>query len=465
MPINYESKQEETSYSPTFRDLRHLADDKTVLENPNKGWYYHLVDNSMKIPKYRDRLGDARRLDVPIDHMYIRFDWGDVERDGEGLTDWTEIDRLMDEWGAYGYKFSLRICTYEPPVVKNVTPEWVFEAGAKRTAIEFEGRSGYEPDYGDPVFLEKLDGFLSRCAEKFDNDDRVKYIDIGTFGTWGEGHTYAGSNKLFPAEVLMKHIDLHLKNFKNKLLVLNDDFIEIALRTSLEAGSKMYDYCLGKGLGLRDDSICVDGYVRMFGYNSLRRPSIYKNFAKNAPVDIELAHIHENSAEQFRGGLTVIEALHTAHATYAGFHGYLDEWMKMAPYLHDYLANRLGYWFFIDGVDIGSPSSGAKEICKVLIRNNGYSKCYDQYDLKLRARAADGKTYELNDRSPDSTRWERESVSEETLRLDFGCVPAGEYTLEVAMLYNGEPIGLGIQAERRRADGYYSLFDFTVNAI
>ena len=465
MPISCESKYDVINTSTTFHDLRHLSDDKTVLENPNKGWYYHLVDNSLNCPKYRDRLGDAHKLPIPISHMYIRFDWGDIEKE-EGVLDWTEIDRLMDSWGELGYKFSFRICTYEPPYLASyATPKWVFDSGVSYTKVTVDDNVGYEPDYSDPAFLSKLDTFLKKCAEKLDCDPRVKYIDIGTLGTWGEGHTYMGSNKLFPAETVMAHVKLHIKNFKNKLLVLNDDYIEIASRTSTEDASLLYDYALGKGLGFRDDSICVPGYVRLFGYDSMRRPTLFEQFAKNAPVDIELAHITETTPEGVRGGLTAIEAIRRTHATYAGFHGYIDAWTEMCPYLTEYLANRLGYWFFIDGVDIGYPVAGRDEICKILVRNNGYSKCYDQYDLKLRARDKDGNVYPLNDKSPDSTRWESESVTEETLRLSFGNVPAGEYTLECGMLYENEPIKLAIKADRLTDDGYYKLVDFTVEEI
>lgn len=31
-----------------------LQDDKTVLSNPHKGWYYHSIDNGLTRPTYRD---------------------------------------------------------------------------------------------------------------------------------------------------------------------------------------------------------------------------------------------------------------------------------------------------------------------------------------------------------------------------------------------------------------------------
>ena len=466
MPLDSNSKYELISTSESFRDLRHLSDDKTVLENPHKGWYYHLVDNSLKSSLYRKDIEPHRFKTPGMHHMYLRFDWGDIEARGEGIYDWSELDRIMDEWGKFGYKFTLRICTFEPVgATIYATPKWVFDMGASFTEVSNGELVGYEPDYNDPIYLEKLDNFLAECARKFDNDPRIEYIDIGSFGTWGEGHTYAGSGKTFSTETVMAHINLHLKNFKNKQLVLNDDYIEAGYKNSPQDASFIYDYTLSKGLGLRDDSICVDGYVKLFGYDSLRRPSIFKEYAKNAPVDIELAHIYHQIPERFRDGLTALDAIKRAHATYAGFHGYEAEWLAKAEYLTEYLANRLGYWFFIDGVDMGYPTSGTYEIAKILISNKGYSKCYHQYDLKLRARSRDGSLYSLNSDYPDSTRWESDTVSEEAVKLDFTGVPAGKYTLDVGLFLGETPIKLGINASLKTDDGFYGLFEFTVNEL
>ena len=69
---------------------------------------------------------------------------------------------------------SFPFTTYEslsnnPP---NAAPEWVVKAGARVDLVR--GRGGfaaaavvrYEPDYEDPVFLEKLDNFFAAAAER-----------------------------------------------------------------------------------------------------------------------------------------------------------------------------------------------------------------------------------------------------------------------------------------------------------
>lgn len=35
------------SNSEYWHDFRNFADDKTVLDNPRRGWYLHYIDNGM----------------------------------------------------------------------------------------------------------------------------------------------------------------------------------------------------------------------------------------------------------------------------------------------------------------------------------------------------------------------------------------------------------------------------------
>ena len=462
MPINFINEYEIMKFGANFHDLRHLQDDKTVLENPHKGWYYHFVDNSLRSPKYRDRVTEVKRFKTPcMNHLYLRVDWGDVEYEGEGIFDWSEIDKIMDEWSALGYKFSLRFCTYEAGAVRYATPKWVFDLGAKYTEVKFGTEENpklvCEPVYDDPIYLEKLDAFLAECGKRFNSDKRVEYLDIGCFGTWGEGHTSSGSDGIYSAKVLKKYVNMHLKYFPDKTLIMNDDFIHQAFKCSPEDASAIYDYALSKGLGIRDDSICVSGYVQQFGFNTLRHPTIFRGFAENAPVDIEFCHTWHNIPERFKEGLPIIEALRTTHATYAGYHGYEEDWFSMTEYLTDYIANRLGYWYFIDGIDVGTPTAGATEITKLYITNRGFSKCYHKYELKFRLSDKNGKKYPLGAESPDPGRWEAESSACETIRLDYRSIEAGEYTLELGLFDGNVPIKLGMKEELYAGDGYYAL--------
>ena len=270
-----------------YRDLRSLQDDRTVLRNPHKGWYWHYIDNGYGRDNYRKLHDPADMLeDFPgLNHLYLRFDWGDIEKE-EGVLDWSYIDEIMDKWGKAGYRFSFRVCTYEASNEGSLafaTPKWVFDAGAKYRVCG----GAYEPDYGDPVFLEKLGAFMEAYGKKFNGHPLVETVDIGTFGTWGEGHTSNGSELVWPLSVMKKHIDLHAAYFPDTYLLLNDDYINHRNECGDEENLRLMDYALQRGTGLCDDSVCVEYYSRHCGYDTLRTPFMFDYFWKQAPVDLE----------------------------------------------------------------------------------------------------------------------------------------------------------------------------------
>jgi transcriptional regulator with PAS, ATPase and Fis domain len=101
----------------------------------------------------------------------------------------------------------------------------------------------------------------------------------------------------------------------------------------------------------------------------------------------------------------------------------------------------------------------------VFIRNNGFSKCYHQYDLKIRLCDDEGNVYALNDRYPDSTHWEREETAEEVFRLNYKKVPEGSYHVELGLFEGERPIKLAVKQECLRPDGYYRLSQVKVEAL
>ena len=90
--------------------LKNTEDDKRVLKNPHKGWYWHYFDNGFKRPRtaINTRRGNLRKL-PGLNHLYLRIDWADVQP-GTRVFDWSEIDSVMEKWGALGYTFSFRVC-------------------------------------------------------------------------------------------------------------------------------------------------------------------------------------------------------------------------------------------------------------------------------------------------------------------------------------------------------------------
>lgn len=440
-----------------YTDLRRFADDKTVLTNPHKGWYLHFIDNGVTRPTYRDSVSSPDDiLSIPgMPFLYLRIDWIDIEKD-EGVFDWNYIDEIIDKYGSKGYKFMFRFCVYEGKEF-SATPKWVFEKGAK---YDIFGEAA-EPVYDDPIFKEYLDRFIAECARKLDGKDFVEMIDIGTFGTWGEGHTEQGSYKFYPFETLKWHIDLHLKHFKNTQLIVNDDMIRHLSNLNDEESVRLAEYCKENGLGIRDDSINVEYYVKVMRFDSLVAPDLLDYFKDSAPVDLEFEHYGWSGVpERFGDGFRHIDALRNANATYAGFHGHANQWYAERKNMHDYLANRLGYWYFINGL---SPTllSGSRPVLTLYVENKGFSRAYHTYTFRVELEDENGARVRVFDQSAENENWLPNQEVACKLKLNLDGIGAGSYRLFVGLFDGETPIKLAIEQERYK-DGYYTLDTVTV---
>lgn len=453
-----------------YIDLRTREDDKTIIKNPHQGWYIHYIDNGVNRKYYRDGIAKGDYLeDFPcLNHLYLRVDWADIETE-EGKFDWSYMDSIFDEWGPHGYTFSFRFCCYEAGDFY-ATPKWVRDAGANGTDVlisaenDTNRRYSWEPDYSDPIFLEKLENFMREVGRKYNGDPRVEYIDIGTYGTWGEGHTFCGTRKNWDFETLKKHVDMHLKYLPDTILMLNDDMCKTVIRgEGAEKGEEFARYCTGKGIGVRDDSICVTGCCREFGYDTVQIPELFEMTYDTAPVDIEYAHFASVSDDCIRECFPFAEAMKNTHATFAGFHGYPRLWLEKHKYFTEYAANRLGYWYFINGIELPECVSGLKSVAKLDIENRGFAVSYHPFTLKIRAVGENG-TFDIFTAERLNLGWKPSSVTRENVVLDFKDVPHGEYRIELGLFSGEKTIKIAMQ-EKYCRDGWYELANTTVTEI
>jgi hypothetical protein len=436
------------------RDLWQLRDDLTVLKNPRKGWYWHYVDNGFARKEYRDAIPESDFLeDFPgLNHLYLRFDWSDVEKE-KGIYDWSAIDQIMDAWGAKGYQFSFRPCTFEGTPVPFATPEWAVNDGLPGTFVG-DKRKAFEPDYGSEMFLERIGLWLEAMGKRYNTDPRLEFIDVGTYGTWGEGHTAFGTHREWPPDVIIKHINLHLKHFPDKVVMFNDDFVSDRVKTSPEDEQIILDYAVSKGMGLRDDSICVRSYCEKFGYNTLATEWMYDLFWRNAPVDIELEHYTAIKDEHLKSGFPFLQALTDTHATYAGFHGYPRPWLEKHRHFTEYAANKLGYWYFLNAFAVSHAVSGLPAVFTFEWENKGFAPCYTKYDFKIKLKG-DGAEYILPTET-DNRRFMPGEKTIETVITRLPEMPPGGYTLSVGLFDGTRPIKLALK-ESICTGGFYEL--------
>ncbi len=365
------------------QDVSAAWDTVTPLQNPYKGWYIHYYDN--RLDRYgkslapEDQLKDLKGLN----HVYLRLGWCYLEPE-EGRFNWPLIDSIIDKWTARGCQISFRIsCKETSSDQVFATPEWVKKAGVKGS---FAGKNNnWEPDYGDPIFLEKLENFHRAFAKRYGDQPYLAYVDIGSFGDWGEGHTIFGTKTEYPASVIKKHIDIYKRCYPNTLLMISDDFITSRNKPDDATARELLEYIRGNGIAWRDDSVCVKFFTDHYGFSTLRSQYLFDETWRTLPGDLELEHYQlTKDFDTWKNGKPLEAAIREAHATYVGFHGEPRQWMQDNPGYADRLINHIGYWYFIKSVQLPvTVKAGQRDSVSITWLNRGVAPAYRRFALSL----------------------------------------------------------------------------------
>ena len=471
-------------YKPIFSqkiDMTKHWNDQIPLENPHTGWYHHFPDNH--INKYIVQ-EDSHLLDFPgMDHIYIRLAWSYLEPE-EGTFHWEIIDDIINKWTHKGLKISFRISCKETSTDRIeqqfATPKWVMEAGAKGNYYhqgKIVGPDGpWEPVFNDPVFLEKLENFLRIFAARYDGKPWLRYIDIGSIGDWGEGHTWAGSKIDYSMEQKKIHIDLYRKYFKTTQLIVSDDFV-YNIKNPADRDA-FHHYVMQQGISYRDDSPLVNGYFNEYSDTyTVRSPEFFQDVYRQKPTVFELEHYRkvksdgnwsaeEGSAiSQYAPGKTGADffrgALNLLHATYIGYHGDAHDWLTDNPELTVELLNRCGYWYFLQEVDIPAPLQiGRDNTLQMLWENRGVAPAYHPYVLKIRLVGPQTVDFELNSGNQKWMPVETDGIHREeySVTIPEGTLP-GQYELKLKLFSNDEnkDVFLALDSDLLDEENYYTI--------
>jgi hypothetical protein len=456
----------------TFFNLERYWDSTKVCNNPHKGWVFHYYDNSIK--DYGDRMAPDDSLPgFPcLNDIYLRLAWSYLEPK-EGSYNWILIDSIINRWVAWGHTISFRI-TCKETEIEYATPEWVRKAGARGKFIEHPDLDikAWAPDYGDPVFLEKLENFHRAFASRYDSKPWVEYIDIGSLGEWGEGHTAYSGWEDIPVEVVKKHIDIFKRCYKRSLLIISDDFV--GQRDSDDGTDyEIYRYCLENGIGFRDDSANVAWYKRLgFGPSCIRTPELYSTVYKKIPVILESDHYGDVvEGDMWKGGVGLEKAIHETHATIVGFHYYPHEWLKDNYELAIWLANLSGYWYFPKFAMMPDTirTISDRNYIRLTWENHGVAPAYHKFKLFVKLiNKSSGKVFIQQLTESDNLTWQpNEIVAEQCSINPDNDLIEGKYDILIGMrddceFHKNRFIELAVKKERETEPGWYKLGEVMV---
>jgi hypothetical protein len=465
------------NFEPTNTDLVSYWDSIRPLENPDKGWYHHMFDNG--IGKYL--IQDDKDLErfPGMDHLYLRLSWAYLEPE-EGVYDWSYIDDIVEKYVPMGYKISFRISCketegvptsipYEVDGIGYATPYWVKKAGAKGVDRPKFGPAVWTPDWGDPVYLEKLDNFHKAFAEKYDGKPWVRYVDVGSIGDWGEGHTWFSTRVDATMDEILAHIKLHLKHYKKTQIIVTDDLIYSG-KSEIEQ-QELVDFVLKNGISFRDDSPLVSVTLREYLETwSVRSPEFFEKAWKKMPTIFELEHYStvkrnndwkgENGSEIIpnigvSGAEVFINSMKLIRPTYIGYHGYLGEWLDDNPDLTKELLNLSGYWYFPKSIRVKEYKKDELSF-EIEWLNKGVAPAYSIYQLngKLIPEDSSKEVIAFTINNSDNKNWLPNVISVAPYKIELSEKLKGNYHLAI-QLYDPKserPVELGLSTEIKQED-------------
>ena len=330
----------------------HFSDNGRALVNPGMGWTMHYYSN---VPKNYGSLlpqGDSAEWFPGCSTVYLRIPWAFVEPE-EGRFNWNSLDTPAQRWIERGGQVAFRI-TCSESWLEYATPKWVFDAGARAVRYNFGfGESGgprhdgrlVDPDYADPVFLAKLDAFLSAFAARYDGRPEVAFVDVGSYGTWGEGHTH-GATRVPQDKTDIDarlHINLYRKHFRRTWLVLGDD---ISGWDNPDPEPPLISYARSLGLAWRDDSLLVQPPPRSWCHAAQA-----ELFWRTTPVILEHQHYRESLRDGAWDPELLVRAVEEHHASFLSIHGNPRDIFEGNRDAIDRINRRIGYRFVPEEVE------------------------------------------------------------------------------------------------------------------
>ena len=417
-----------------------------TFANPGQGWMV-----TERLPHSEGRF--------PYSVAYFRLNWDEIEP-AEGQFDWRLIDQSLQAWAKRGARIAFRIMTANAHSKGYYcSPKWLFDAGCRSYdyvaggADPTEGGkriTRVEPDYGDRLFLEKHGRFIGALAKRYDGNPGIEFIDIGSYGIWGEWHTRHPQ----PWPVRKQIIDMYLNGFhKTALASMSDDAEALA-------------YALSHGAGFRRDGVGSPWHeANWIGSKKYAAVTGFADHWKKAPVVFEWYGNYDYLRQRGWSFDRAVEFMKANHVTFINDNvGRVP--VEQMPKLQQ-LARLAGYRFVLREVFHPVRVAPGKTLAVNMKWSNvGVGKLYRQYVLTLCLLDAKGTIvcHQIQ-KDVDPTRWLPGDVGVAGSLDVPSTVRAGQYTLGAAIVDpTTEKPALHLAIDAPHVDRLYRLTGVSVES-
>jgi hypothetical protein len=419
-PYNLPAKDTITKYSriDTINQTLsiYIPENLELLLNPNKGFvkYYNSeqhIYTSLSSTKY------------------FRFDWSDIQPDSNAYN-WNLIDSKIAECKIEGKKFAFGVMcantnrsTNTPDNGKYVTPKWIFDNGAQSRLISATywetGRTIKQviPVWTDAVFLSRLHKFIKELGSRYNGNTDIAFIDIRSYGNWGEQHlSEIGGIEITSEQLKTQHIEVYKNAFpKTQLIIPWGDYLY----------NDTYLWAVNNKIGMRRDGIFKFSNGHELVIADGKSPSVFEYTAGYEWLKKEGFWKPEN----------LLNFIEIGKPSYIQF----DELMyEENSDLYIQIANRVGYHFVIK--NIKTPIQiikGQQFNFQLSILNKGVTNIYNNANLAIALLNSNDQVVQkifLNTINPKA--WGSDQLNTQNCQILFDDFVEGNYKLAIGLFNN-----------------------------
>lgn len=129
------------------------------------------------------------------------------------------------------------------------------------------------------------------------------------------------------------------------------------------------------------------------------------------------------------GADIVREVIRRAHCTFLGFHGYAKEFLDENPDYAKEMANKVGYWFFINEITFDKSTRSLE----IVWDNRGAAHAYHPYRVYLKFKQIGGDFQKVVRLKDADVREFMPGTTTKTHFPDISDIPAGRYELSMSL--------------------------------
>ena len=348
---------------PSSNQVTRQGFDESRLNDPN--YYYwdvldrvteNWIENGKRVA-FRIVLSDGWGQCTPLWIKDLGCDGVEYDPITEGsidkLTKKTDENGqpIVDDDGKFVYTDESMETVYNGFTVEG--KDWYGSVDGWQIGDWGKGRKTWCPNYGDDILITHYTRFLENLRDHF--DEHIEFIEIGSIGTWGEGHY----NRALPTrpfltkEAKRKHLDMHYKVFGNNYTVIAWDYLGVE--------DDLMEVCMQYGFGCTDDSLQVPG---MTGYNY---STLIQFYDEGNYVGLET---HPNTLAT----KVYYDAVVDCHASYARLLIAPEE--QKGSEFYEPITKRLGYRIVFTEIGLGQFKPGKDMNVVMKLKNTGVAPCY-----------------------------------------------------------------------------------------